>query len=276
MLSIYISDQFRKGALFLDVSNISQSTGIILAFLFMFLIAVFTLKFIKETDWRWILFIVLSLLLLGFVVNNGMGKSLKYTLKISPFYISFLFGLIGGYYYKLKQNRKILIPLILFVYPLLLSFGGYNLWIHRIEYGNFSGAVENSEEIPFELLTKDGELVTNETLKGKVVLFDFWYISCRPCWVKFPELQRIHDQYKDDPNMVIYAVNRPTDRDKPGELFSRIEDKQYTFPVLKGTQEIMDAFDVYVYPTVVLLNKEGQVVFMGELEDAKEAIPSLL
>jgi hypothetical protein len=65
-------------------------------------------------------------------------------------------------------------------------------------------------------------------------------------------------------------------RDKPGALFSRIEDKGYTFPVLQGTQEVMDNLDVYKYPTVILLNKKGEIVFMGELDDAEKKLETML
>jgi peroxiredoxin len=157
-----------------------------------------------------------------------------------------------------------------------MSFGIYDLWVHKVEYGNYTGEVSDSKVIPFSLENKEGQIVNNEMLQGNIVLFDFWYISCGPCWVKFPQLQSLYDKYESHPDVAIYAVNRPMDWDKPGQLFESIEKKDYTFPVLKGTQEVMDAFDVYVYPTVILLNQQGELVFMGELEDAEKKIESLL
>ncbi len=65
-------------------------------------------------------------------------------------------------------------------------------------------------------------------------------------------------------------------QDKPGALFSRIEEKGYTFPVLQGTQEVMDALDVYKYPTVMLFNQKGEMIFMGELEDAENKMETIL
>jgi hypothetical protein len=65
-------------------------------------------------------------------------------------------------------------------------------------------------------------------------------------------------------------------RDEPGALFSTIEEKEYTFPVLRGTQEDMDALEVYKYPTVMLLNRKGEIVFVGELEEAEIKLTTLL
>ena len=184
--------------------------------------------------------------------------------------------MLSGYLYYKKSIQKLVLPLILGLFPLLMSFGIYDLWIHKIEYGNWTGEVKEQPVASFELLTKNGDVVSNETLGDKIVLFDFWFIGCGPCWVKFPELQRIYEQYKTNPAVEIYAVNRPMSRDKPGALFQRIEDKDYTFPVLQGTQEVMDLLGVYKYPSVMILNQKGEMVFMGELEDAEKKLESML
>lgn len=118
--------------------------------------------------------------------------------------------------------------------------------------------------------------MNNESLKGKIILFDFWFISCPPCWVKFPDVQLLYDKYQSNPLVEIYAVNRPMPQDKPYELFSRIEERGYTFPVLQGNQKVIDALNVNSYPTVMLLNQKGEIIFMGELEDAEKKIETIL
>jgi len=157
-----------------------------------------------------------------------------------------------------------------------MTFGVYDMWFHKIEYGSWTGEVTAQDLATFELLNKGGEVFDNESLKGKIVLFDFWFIGCGPCWVKFPELQRLYEQYQTNPLVEIYAVNRPMSYDKPGALFSRIEDKKNTFPVLAGTQEVMDALQVYKYPTVMIINQNGEKVFIGELKDAEIKLESML
>ncbi|MEN8247907.1 MAG: TlpA disulfide reductase family protein [Bacteroidota bacterium] len=274
-VSIYIANQARVGELFINNDNLSQAVGLILSYLLLFIVTATSLKNLKDRKWKTGILFSIVLVILFFVILKGYDKSIKYTLKISPFYISVLLGVVSGYFYVAWKNNKLIIPILFLIFPFIMSFGGYNLWLHRVEYGNFFGSVDKSRVIPFELINKEGEVINNESLKGKVVLFDFWYISCNPCWVKFPELQRTYEKYQSNPMVEIYAVNRPMKRDKQGELFTRIEKKNYTFPVLQGTQEIMDSFDVYVYPTVILLNREGEVVFMGELEDAEKTIQSL-
>ena len=61
-----------------------------------------------------------------------------------------------------------------------------------------------------------------------------------------------------------------------GAIFSAIEEKGYTFPVLRGNQEDLDALDVYFYPTVIILNKKGEVVYRGEIQNAGTVLDDLL
>jgi thiol-disulfide isomerase/thioredoxin len=209
------------------------------------------------------------------IVLLGMGATIKFTIKLLPTYITWVSAMAAGYFFFVNQ-RNFKMPAILIVFPLLMAFGINDLWVHKIEYGNFYGEVESQVEISFNFTNKAGEIVNNESLKGKIVLFDFWYINCGPCWVKFPELQEMYKKYESNPLVEIYAVNRPMRRDGPEELFTSIEEKDYTFPVLKASQEDMDSFGVYVYPTVVLLNEKGEMVFMGKLEAAIPKMEALL
>jgi hypothetical protein len=65
-------------------------------------------------------------------------------------------------------------------------------------------------------------------------------------------------------------------RDNQGEAFENLTQKGYSFPVLMGNQEILEALDVYVYPTVILLDQNGMIVFKGEIEEAELLIESLI
>ena len=234
------------------VENIGlpKGVGLLFAFgLFFMWYAVCVIYFENRLSVKTITTIILipPLVILGM---KGLTSSFKYFLKQTPYYLAVVFGLMAGYAYTVKSQRKLTSPLILGLFPLLMSFGLYDLWVHRIEYGSFTGNMTQEKVPPFELFNKEGTLVSNESLKGKLVVLDFWYIGCRPCWVKFPELEKLYTRYQGNDRVAIFAVNRPMSYDKPGALFTRITEKGYTFPVLKGTQKAMDDLEIYVYPTV--------------------------
>ena len=258
-----------------DAFGLPKGVGLLLAFASFFLLYAGSIRWSGNTiSLRTITTAILipPLIILGM---KGLTSSYKYFLKQAPYYLAVIFGFMAAYLYSVKSPKKIMVPVLLGIFPLLMSFGVYDLWVHKIEYGSFTGSVASEPLPPIELYSKEGQLVSNASLQGKYVIFDFWYIGCRPCWVKFPQLQKLYEKYRTSDQVEIFAVNRPMSYDKPGALFSRIEEKGYTFPVLQGTQEVMDDLEIYVYPTVILLDREGQVIFRGEIEAAAKKLSEL-
>ncbi|WP_186756750.1 redoxin domain-containing protein [Echinicola salinicaeni] len=204
------------------------------------------------------------------------APSVRFATKVLPSYISFLLGVLAGAIYSDREiQKRHLYTSLLFLFPFFLNLNFYSSWVHFIEFGNISGKVDEKIHVPFEVQDINDNSLQNKDFEGKIVVFDFWFISCGPCWVKFPDLQKLHEKYKDSPQVEIYAVNRPMPKDKPNQLFNSIEEKGYTFPVLRGTQKVMDDFDIYVYPTIVVLDQEGNIAYMGKIEGVEEVIQKL-
>ncbi|WP_200977233.1 peroxiredoxin [Echinicola sp. 20G] len=245
--------------------------GALLGFVLLFVsITFYYKKFDKFLSSKAITFLSLFGVLIFIFVTS---PSFRFSTKVFPSYLSYLLAILGAGIFSTKDfKRKGLYTTLLFLFPLLLNLNLYNTWVHFIEFGNISGKVTIEKTIGFEAKGIDGETVSNESLKGKIVVLDFWFISCGPCWKKFPQLQDLYNQYKDNQAVEIFAINRPMTNDKPKQAFDSVKDRGYNFPVLQGTQKIMDDFDIYVYPTVVVLNKKGSIIYMGTIEGVDEIL----
>ena len=64
-----------------------------------------------------------------------------------------------------------------------------------------------------ELPSPDGENINLSSLKGKVVLVDFWASWCRPCRRENPNVVKIYEKYKDK-GFEVYSVSLDRTKDK--------------------------------------------------------------
>ncbi len=220
-------------------------------------------------------YVIIAIVLAWFLVFIPKSLSSRFTFALNTltFYITIISAVLAGYYFNKNKDFKVLA--LLFVLPLSLYFGVEKNWQSFVT--TFDETDLTVYDVPaFSFSTKEGSLIDNTSQNGKITVLDFWFIGCAPCWSKFPELQSLYDQHKDNQNVEIYAVNRPMRQDGRDELFTSIEEEGYSFPVGRGTQELMDTLGIYTYPTVMVINSEGMIVYKGSHSGAKETIEKVL
>lgn len=106
-----------------------------------------------------------------------------------------------------------------------------------------------------------GKPVPAASLKGKIVLIDFWATWCVPCMQEMPYLQNLYDQYKQNPDIVFMIANSGA-RNTLADAQGWSGNKKYTFPVYYNTDPaIGDKFRFNIIPASYLINKEGNIIF---------------
>jgi len=93
--------------------------------------------------------------------------------------------------------------------------------------------IKSSRPIPeFSLASLDGKTVTSESLKGKILVINFWATWCGPCRKELPDYDKFYQKYKDDPKVVVLTI-ATDDADTPQkEIQGFVSGRKYTFPVL--------------------------------------------
>jgi thiol-disulfide isomerase/thioredoxin len=228
------------------------------------------------TDWKLLLILILGLIL----INSERFFNFTRSLVSLPDELFHLLGIFVGYaIYKIKSTIKWIILLPTVALCGYMYFAGYGLWLNKLNFGTFTGVISEEKIIQDISFTDSANSVINiNHLKGEIVLLDFWNSKCGVCYSKFPVVQKVYEKYKENLMVNFYSVNFFLGNiDNEGDAFRIIKDRGYSFPVLIcRDKSLLKALKITCYPTVLIINRKGELVFRGNIEDADKKIEELL
>ncbi len=103
--------------------------------------------------------------------------------------------------------------------------------------------------------------ITIESLRGKVVLLDFWTYCCINCMHVLPDLKRLEEKYPDQLVVIgVHSAKFDTERDSQNirEAVLRYEIKH---PVVNDAEMIIwRRFDVHAWPSLWMIDPQGNAV----------------
>ena len=115
-----------------------------------------------------------------------------------------------------------------------------------------------------------GETITTGSLKGKVVLVNFWATDCEICVKEMPDMVRTYNRYRDRGFEFIAVAMK---HDPPHYVVKYAETNRLPFKVaLDPVGELAKAFgNVKLTPTTFVIDKRGNIVLKitGEADFAK-------
>ena len=115
-----------------------------------------------------------------------------------------------------------------------------------------------------------GEKITTASLRGKVVLVNFWATDCVTCVKEMPEIVATYNKYRSQGFETIAVAMR---HDPPNYVLGYVEKNKLPFTVaLDPMGELAKAFgEVKLTPTTFVIDKQGKVVtrILGEPDFAK-------
>ena len=95
--------------------------------------------------------------------------------------------------------------------------------------------------------------------RGKVVVLDFWATWCGPCKKVMPEMQKMHEQYKDR-GVVVIGMNGG---ERGGDPVGYMKQKGYDYKLLLNAETVMGDYGVRGIPAFFVIAPDGKLMWQG-------------
>lgn len=139
-----------------------------------------------------------------------------------------------------------------------LTFAGFAIW----------SAEPAAPGVTF--VSIKGEKISTESLRGRVVLVNFWATDCVTCVKEMPDITATYNKYRGQGFETIAVAMR---HDPPNYVLNFVEKNGLPFTVaLDPMGELARAFgEVKLTPTTFVIDKRGKIVtrILGEPDFAK-------
>jgi peroxiredoxin len=146
---------------------------------------------------------------------------------------------------------------------MVVSVGGYLLLFHH----------PAAPDATFVSLT--GERITTQSLRGKVVMVNFWSTSCTTCLHEMPKMVETYNQFKGQ-GLEYLAV--AMQYDAPNYVIDYMQTRQLPFKVAYDANgKLAKLFgNVQATPTTFVIDKQGKIIKRYEGEPSFPALHQLL
>ena len=111
---------------------------------------------------------------------------------------------------------------------------------------------------PFSVETLGGNEISLATLKGKVVVLDFWSTWCKPCQLTLPLVQKLHETMKDQP-VKILCMNVWERGGGRAQIDTYWKANSYPMEVGLGSSEDAKNYGVTGVPALFVIDQQGQI-----------------
>jgi thiol-disulfide isomerase/thioredoxin len=109
----------------------------------------------------------------------------------------------------------------------------------------------------WQLKDLDGNVVSSDQFKGKVVVVDFWATWCPPCRAEIPGYVSLQQKYAKD-GLVIVGVS--VDQDPPAKVKKWVDAHNVSYTIVMQDDDVTTAFGgMDAIPTTFLIDRDGNI-----------------
>jgi len=122
--------------------------------------------------------------------------------------------------------------------------------------------IKVGDTIPnFALVDLEGQETALYVNTDGLILLDFWYMSCAPCIMAMPVIERLHQKYKDK-GLSVLGING-FDKN-PATIKSFMKERAVAYQTLLDTnRKLAEQLQIRGYPTILLIEAKSHKVLMA-------------
>ncbi len=139
----------------------------------------------------------------------------------------------------------------------------------RVKYGHPAAPIK-----PAKWLTAQGEMERPD-LAGKVLLVEFWDVTCGPCVARLPEVQATAEHFAKT-DLVVIGLHSPRISVEDLAAFAAKHGLTYPLAIDRPASEsgwfgaTTEAYGVHGIPTAAVIDRDGNLVYLGTFQQALE------
>lgn len=124
----------------------------------------------------------------------------------------------------------------------------------------------------FHRKDQEGKLISTEKAKGKILVLNFWFTTCKPCIAEIPELNHLYNEYKKNPDVIFASITFSTSE----QIKSFTQKREVNYPIISDAEDICNQYGINGFPTTVIIDQEGKIAdkIMGGRSDIEKVIQS--
>ncbi|MCR9250544.1 MAG: TlpA family protein disulfide reductase [bacterium] len=109
----------------------------------------------------------------------------------------------------------------------------------------------------FTISDRDGNRIDFTNYKGKTIFLNFWATWCGPCIAEMPDINELHNSYKDNDSIEFIMIAVDDDFQK---ALDYVDEKEYSLPIFKLKTSLPSVYSASTIPTTYVISPRGKIV----------------
>jgi len=134
--------------------------------------------------------------------------------------------------------------------------------------------LKHKKAIDFEVTALNNKKYSLSSLKGKIIVMNFWFTGCGPCIQEIPSLNELVQKYKGK-DVVFLAFSLD---DNLGLINKFLKKYPFKYEIISNSRNISKEYNVKTFPSHIIIGKDGNIIsqFIGGGEHIKDDLSSLI